>query len=381
MKTVQLKRMHKQDWEYVGSKPSAPLKKPLVLVFGDRLLLESTAIYEEVRELFPDGEIVIASSSANITNNMVFDGHIALTAIELEKNKVQIERTNSKEQKGSTDYEIGYRLLNTLPTTNLQFVFVLAEGSFINGSQLTSGMTTALQNETVITGGLCADATRFERTLAGYNEAPKEGEIIAIGFYGNDLEVSFSIYGGWTPFGPERIVTKSEGNVLYELDNQAALDLYKKYLGDKSKDLPASALLYPLNVTATEGEQSIVRSILNIDEANNAIILAGDIPLNAKVQLMMTNVDNIANASEKAAVMALENRATKPELAILVSCIGRKLVLDQRVEEEVDEVIEVVGPATTITGFYSYGEIAPFHGEQTCQLHNQTMTITLLSEK
>lgn len=381
MKTVQLKRKHKQDWEYVSPQPSVPLQKPLVLVFGDRLLLEECNIYEEVKALFPDGDIVIGSSSANIANNMVFDEHIAVTAIEFEKTKILIEKGNVKAQKDSNDYETGYRLLKKLPEENLQFVFVLAEGSFINGSQLTNGMTTALNNKTVITGGLCADATRFERTLAGYNETPKEGEIIAIGFYGDQLEVSFSIYGGWTPFGPERIVTKSEGNVLFELDNQPALDLYKKYLGEKSKELPASALLYPMNVTAKEGEQSIVRSILNVDEANNAIVLAGDIPLNAKVQLMMTNVDNIANASEKAATMALENRKTKPEVAILVSCIGRKLVLDQRVEEEVDEVIEVVGPETIITGFYSYGEIAPFHGEHACQLHNQTMTITLLSEK
>ncbi len=381
MKTIQLQRKNKDDWMYVGEPPEKPLKTPLVLVFGDRLLLEAADIFKEVQTLFPDGEIIIGSSSGNITGNMVFDERIAVTAIDFEKTAIVVKNGNVKDVQHQSDYETGYRLLKQFPEENLQFVFVVAEGSFLNGSELTRGMTTALQNKTVITGGLCADATRFEKTLAGYNEAPKEGEIIAIGFYGNALEVSFSIYGGWTPFGPERTVTRSQGNVLFELDNQPALDLYKKYLGDKSKDLPASALLYPLNVTSKEGEQSIVRSILNIDEENNAIVLAGDIPQNATVQLMMTNVDNIANASEKAATMALEQRKDQPDLAILVSCIGRKLVLDQRVEEEVDEVVEVVGKTTSITGFYSYGEIAPFHGESTCQLHNQTMTITLLSEK
>jgi len=203
---------------------------------------------------------------------------------------------------------------------------------------------------------------------------------VAIGFYGNTLEISFSIHGGWTPFGPERIVTKSSGNVLYELDGQPALDLYKTYLGDKARDLPGAALLYPLNVTSEDEDQSIVRSILNINEAENAVILAGDIKENSKVQLMMTNVDHIANASERAAKQALEHRQNKPELAILVSCIGRKIVLDQRVEEEIEEVIEVIGTDAVVSGFYSYGEIAPFHGEVACQLHNQTMTITLISE-
>ena len=177
---------------------------------------------------------------------------------------------------------------------------------------------------------MCGDSERFEKTLAAYNENPKQGEIVAIGFYSETLEVTFSIYGGWTPFGPERIVTKSEGNVMFELDNQPALDLYKKYLGDKAKDLPAAALLYPLNVKSKEEKQNIVRSILNIDEEKNAMILAGDIPEGSIVQLMMTNVDNIANASERAARQALGLRKNKPELAMLVSCIGRKLVLDQR---------------------------------------------------
>jgi hypothetical protein len=167
---------------------------------------------------------------------------------------------------------------------------------------------------------------------------------------------------------------------MFELDNKPALDLYKKYLGEKSKDLPVAALLYPLNVKSKEAKQTIVRSILNIDEKRNAMILAGDIPEGSIVQLMMTNVDNIANASERAARQALALRQNKPELAILVSCIGRKLVLDHRVEEEIEEVTEVLGKGITVTGLYSYGEIAPFHGEVSCQLHNQTMTVTLLSE-
>ena len=190
----------------------------------------------------------------------------------------------------------------------------------------------------------------------------------------------FSINVGWTPFGPERIVTKSKGNILYELDNLPALDLYKKYLGEKSVDLPSAALLYPLNVKSKNNNQSIVRTILNINEEENSMILAGDIIENSKVQLMITGVDDIVNAAEKAAINALELRKKKAELAILVSCIGRKLVLAQRVEEEVEEVIEVVGESVTITGLYSYGEIAPFIGENNCQLHNQTMTITLISE-
>lgn len=377
MKTVQLVKHKNKAWQYVVEHQE--LKEPLVLVFGNRFMLEDKNIYQEVKDLFPDGHIIFASSSAEISSNTVNLDSITITAIEFEKSSFKIKTSNVL----NTDldsFKTGGDLINQLPQDDLKYVLVISEGSFINGSQLTKGMNNATQSNLLITGGLCGDDARFEKTLASYNENPKEGELVAIGFYGDSLEISFSIHGGWTPFGPQRIVTKSKDNILYELDGQPALDLYKKYLGEKAKDLPGAALLYPLNVTSEEENQSIVRTILNIDEENNAVILAGDIKENSKVQLMMTNVDNIANASEKAASQALEIRKNKPELALLVSCIGRKLVLDQRVEEEIEEVIEVIGDDVVISGFYSYGEIAPFHGEVSCQLHNQTMTITLISE-
>jgi len=377
MKTVQLRKQENTDWEYLSEK--IELKAPLVLVFGNRYMLENTNIYEQVRELFPDGQLVFGSTSGDITAEYVDDDSITITAIEFERSTFDI-RTSNVVNSDLDSFKTGENLVNQFNKDGLKHIFVVSEGSFVNGSQLTKGMNSATGDELLITGGLCGDAARFEKTVASYNENPKPGEIVAIGFYGETFEASFAIHGGWTPFGPERVVTKSESNELYELDNQPALDLYKKYLGEKSSELPAAALLYPLNVQSANEEQSFVRTILNIDESKNTMILAGDIPENSKVQLMMTNIDNIANASELAARQALEKRKSKPQLALLVSCIGRKLVLDQRVEEEIDEVVSIIGKDTKVCGFYSYGEIAPFNLEINCQLHNQTMTITLISE-
>ncbi|WP_298351120.1 FIST N-terminal domain-containing protein [uncultured Dokdonia sp.] len=376
MKTVQLQRQKDKEWQYLSENVS--LKSPLVLVFGNRYLLEDAAIYEEVRSLFPDGHLIFGSSSGEIVAGAVNDEHITITAIEFEKTRFEVQTTSIIEAHNDSE-QAGRTVVEKLSKEGLKHIFVISEGSSVNGSALTKGMQEAAP-EVLITGGLCGDDARFERTLASYNQQPKEGEIIVIGFYGETFEASFSIYGGWTPFGPERLITKSEGNVLYEIDGKPALDLYKRYLGDKAEELPGSALIYPLNVKSQENEQSFVRTILNIDEEQNAMILAGDVPEKATVQLMMTNMDNIAIASETAASRAMEGRKTPPELALLISCIGRKLVLDQRVEEEVEEVMSVIGNDTTIAGMYSYGEIAPFYGEQSCKLHNQTMTITLISE-
>ncbi len=379
MITVQLRKTKDSKFEFISEEKK--LKEPLVMVFGNRYMLQDENIYNEVREIFKDGHIVFGSTAGDITSESVDDETVTITAIEFEKSKFVIKTTSVLNSFVKIDsHNTGKELIEKLPQEGLKYALIVSDGSYINGSQLAVGMNSATKDNTLITGALCGDGARFETTLSSYNENPKEGKIVAIGFYGDTLEVSFATNGGWTPFGPERIVTKSKDNILYELDGQPALDLYKTYLGEKSEELPGAALLYPLKVKSVDESKSIVRTILNINEDENSMILAGDIKEESRVQLMMTNVDSIVNAAETGAINASEMRENKAEVAILVSCIGRKLVLDQRVEEEVEEVIEIVGENTTICGFYSYGEIAPFDGEMDCQLHNQTMAITLMSE-
>ena len=369
----------KPNEPFVFNEKRIPLKEPLVLVFGNRYMLESEHIYAEVKDLFPNSHIVFGTTSGEIIDDSVLEGTVVLTAIEFEKSSVVIKRSNINDFKNN-DYKLGESLMAEFPKENLKHLFIISEGSSVNGSALISGLEKVKNTSISLSGGLCGDDGRFERTLASYNENPKEGEIIAIGFYGETLEITSSNYGGWTPFGPERIITKSEGNVLFELDGKPALDLYKTYLGEKANELPKSALLYPLSVRIEEDSEPLVRTILNIDNDKNTMILAGDMPEGSKVQLMMSSVDDIVSGAIHAAELAMKGREKNPELALLISCIGRKLVMDQRTEEEIEEVKSVIGNDTFISGFYSYGEMAPFSGQKECKLHNQTMTLTLFSE-
>lgn len=356
------------------------MDNPLVLAFGNRFLLEDKEIYQAIRQKFPRGAIVLGTTSGEILHNQVHFDSLCVTAIEFEKSQYHIASHNIKDS-GLDSRLAGRKVAEKLSKEGLRHVFVISEGTYVNGSDLAKGLQEEVGYKVTVTGGLCGDDTRFEKTLAGFNEPPKEGEIIVIGLYGEELSISFAIKGGWSPFGPNRKVTRSRGNVLYEIDNQPALDLYKRYLGEKANELPSAALIFPLNVREKGNAHSYVRTILSIDEDNNSMVLAGDIPEGATVQLMMTNMDSISMASEEAAQLAAEKLNQNADLAIMVSCIGRKLVLDQRVDEEPDEVKKTLDEETTICGFYSYGEIAPFEGERNCQLHNQTMTITLIGER
>lgn len=242
------------------------------------------------------------------------------------------------------------------------------------------GINTIAESDMLVTGGLAGDGERFESTLVGLNDAPGEGIIVGIGLYGKNIKVGHGSKGGWETFGLERLVTKSSANVLYEIDNKNALELYKRYLGPDADALPGTALLYPLAVMLPGNAEPVVRTILSVNNEAGSMTFAGDLPEGTKVRFMRANFDKLTSAASDAAFHTKEKGENSPEFALLISCVGRKMVLGSRTEDEVDAVDEVFSHSTLLSGFYSYGEISPITKGQGCQLHNQTMTITTFNE-
>jgi hypothetical protein len=351
----------------------------LVLVFGDRFLLDKPGIYDNFKKAYPQAPVVFCSTSGEIQGTEVYDDTIAVTAIAFKKTKVKAAIVNIKDFTGSL--EAGAHLLKLLAAPDLKHVLVMADGGLVNGSDLVQGMNSAAPAGVSVSGGLAGDAARFEKTLVGLNEQIGTGNMVAIGLYGNSLLVGHGSNGGWDPFGPYRTITKSRANVLYELEGKPALELYKQYLGQQAAGLPGTALLFPLSLITAEDSEPVVRTILAVNEADGSMTFAGNMPEGAKARLMQANFDKLIDAASGAAANSFTPFKThQPALAILVSCVGRKLVLNQRVFEEVESVQQVLGAGTALTGFYSYGEISPLLKSNGCALHNQTMTITTLTE-
>ena len=350
----------------------------LVLVFGARTILAQENRFFEIRSRYPNAQIVLSSTSGEIMDDLVFDESLSITAIDFEKTElkaISIDVNNVNES-----FDSGVKLAEMLNAENLCHVFVLSDGLNVNGSEIVKGINSVLPDSVSCTGGLAGDAASFNSTLVGLNTAPKEKSIVAIGFYGENLQVGFGSVGGWDNFGAERLVTRSKGNVLYELDGQSALELYKMYLGEKAAELPGSALLFPLGMKFGDDFETIVRTVLAVDDANGSMTFAGDIPEGCYVRLMKANFDKLIDGARLAAEHSLADTSSENRLAVLISCVGRKLILGQRVDEEVEVVKRVMGDHTVITGFYSYGEISPVDDSRKCELHNQTMTITTFSE-
>lgn len=349
----------------------------LVLGYGCRKILEEPDFFSLLKSKFPNAEIALSSSSGEIFCSEVYDETVAITVIGFSSTQIKTAEIDIKDYKNSS--KAGKALISKLPHENLKWVFVLSDGSEVNGSKLVKGLNEGRPDGVLISGGLAGDGDKFEQTVVGLNRAPVPNKILAIGFYGEKLELSHASCGGWESFGLERTVTRSQNNILSEIDHKNALDLYKKYLGKYAEDLPSSALLFPLSLKVDEDSTPVVRTILSINEKNNMMIFAGDLPKGSKVRFMKANTDRLIDAASDAATECLK-LSPNPKLAMVVSCVGRKLVLGERVGEEVEIVRNVLGEDSIVTGFYSYGEISPLRPFGKCALHNQTITITTVNE-
>ncbi len=174
-----------------------------------------------------------------------------------------------------------------------------------------------------MTGGLAGDGERFEETLVFWDEMSNKETVAVMGLYGKRLKVGYGSMGGWDPFGPERLITRSEGNILHELDGQSALELYKKYLGEYAKGLPATGLLFPLSLRTKDGGKGVVRTILSVNEEDQSMIFAGDVPEGVYARLMKANFDRLIDGAVGAAKTSYQAiGSTSPDLALLISCVG-----------------------------------------------------------
>jgi len=380
MKTVQLSWSKKSGWKNSEAVKEWNSEGQLVLVFGGVDEVVKPERYEELKSMFPKANIVMSSTAGEIIDDRLQDETLIATALNYDRTDLKVIELNVQDYKSCV--QCGSDIQNQLRGDKLSHILVISDGGMVNGDELVNGINRGLPENVIVTGGLAADAGRFDKTFVGLNGVPQPGKIVAIGHYGFDLKVAHGSMGGWDEFGPIRTVSKSRANILFELDGQPALSVYKKYLGEKASELPGAALLFPLSLYSKDRKTQLVRTILSIDEEQESMTFAGDVPQGSEVRFMMANFDRLIDGAAQAAEASLkQNTDQKPEFVLMISCIGRKIVLDQRVEEELESVKEIFGEDAIYTGFYSNGEISPFVEGASCSLHNQTMTITTYTEK
>ncbi|KTD66025.1 FIST N domain protein [Legionella santicrucis] len=366
--------------------PELDSANTLVLIFSAPEFYDFHEPILQLAEFYSQSKIVGCSTAGEIFGNYLFDHSIAVVVAKFAHTTLKIAKAlvnQSNESKNT-----GMIIADQLKDTHLRSIFVLSDGLNVNGSELVKGLNTAKEtNNLIITGGLAGDGSNFKRTWTILNNEILDHYVVAVGFYGSKIQIGHASKGGWDIFGPIRRITRSEANVLYELDYRPALQLYKEYLGEKASELPSSGLLYPLAIhdPNAHNDTQLVRTILAVNEKEQSLVFAGDIPTGWHAQLMRANFDRLIDSAHEAGNLAnnrmLSNGLEKlgPVLAIDISCVGRRLLLGARTEEEIESTFSALPEGSTQIGFYSYGELSPF-SVGNCELHNQTMTITTIHE-
>lgn len=355
----------------------------LVLVFGDADLLDDDApcgpALREVVAAHPASVVAGCSTAGQVLGADLADGTLTVAVVRFHRSRLVLETAAvSAGASGAVGLDLGRRLHRAGP--DLAWVLALADGTEVNGSALAAGLADGAGPGVLVTGGLAGDGDRFTRTWVLVDGRPTGSSACAVGVYGTDLQVGSGSRGGWSVMGPERRVTRSRGAELLELDGRPALDLYRDYLGERASGLPGTALLFPLQVrTPAQPDRELVRTVLGTDDTARSLTFAGDVPEGSVAQLMRTTTEDLLDAAGSAAA-----EASRPSggtaLALAVSCVGRRLILGRRTEDELDAVLDELGGAAELVGFYSYGELSPA-GASGCDLHNQTMTVTVVGER
>jgi len=356
----------------------------LVFYFGSRRTLADPAVYNSLRQRFPAAHILGCSTGGQLARDNVSDDTACAMALDFAATDLRVARAAIGRTADSRT--TGAAIGAALKDDRLAGVFVLSDGLKVNGSALVEGIAAEVGSAVPVSGGLAGDGAEFARTMVCCDAPPERDIVAAVGFYGDAVRIGHGSAGGWDVFGPLRTITRSSGNVLFEVDGKSALDLYKLYLGpEESEKLPGSALLFPLRIFDPDHpDRSVVRTILAVDHAAGSMTFAGDMPLGWKAQLMRGNIGRLCAGAAEAthrAVAAAHPDAGTQSAAIFVSCIGRRLLMGQRIEEEIEAVTAELGGSCVPTGFYSYGEISPHEVSGFCQLHNQTMTVTVIAER
>lgn len=369
-------KLNGENWVYEKEIISDKNSVGIVFIFGDTDIFKDSVYYQTLKNIYPNANIVGCSSAGNILGDSLSYSSMVATAVSFDKIKTILSVVDFLESDIIEDVSV--KLTEQLPKEGLQHIFILSDGLNINGSELVRGINKNLRN-VAVTGGMAGDGGRFQDTFVIANDIPKQNRVVAIGFYSDSAIISSGCFSGWSEFGAERIITKSSANILFELDGEPALDLYKKYLGEYASELPSSGLRFPLSIKEKDGDEEVIRTLLSINEEDKSITFAGDVPTGFTARLMKPDIELLIEGAQLAAEEIKQKESTG--LALIVSCVGRKIILNQFVDEEVEAVGQVLGSNVNLVGFYSYGEFAPFLKDSFhCELHNQTMTLTVIYE-
>jgi hypothetical protein len=333
-------------------------------------------ILHRINEIFPNIELIGGTTDGEVSSVLEFQqDSIALMLFcaddieiraavgrNISKNPIAIAQQTAETVKQSL-------------TAPLKFCIATPESITTNASAILEGLKSALGDIPIFGGATAAQRTATNDYQFFKTEVLSDSVPILL-FAGNIL-FSHGVAGGWHPIGKRGIVTKVDGNIVYEIDNKPALEFYQYYFENFAPD---SA--YPLAVFPPGEDKFFLRGSPTFNAELGSITTSGEVPLNSVVQISEGAQADILAASESAFNRAWETYpGQEPVAALLFSCAWRRWVLGSRTSQEYADIARNLKREIAICGFYTYGEIAPLQENGQSFFHNITFVTLLIGNR
>jgi hypothetical protein len=344
----------------------------LVFCTGDIELFEQQK--PAIRQQFPQAEIVGCSTVASINDDFIVEHSLVISTLSFEHGMVNTigcdQISDFLEQ-----FPFWLKKLDSLRA----IILLTTDASRHNGSWMQE-VADQLPVDVLLAGAV---ASNHEPELGAlfYHKQLDESGVIAIALCGDGLTIEMGALGGWDSIGQEFEVTKTKGNVLYELNEKPALPVYRDALAEKGHDLFTDTIKFPLCVRPENNAFGYIRAITNIDTDNGSIEFGGPMIENTYARICKTNPNQLLDGAAGASTQLVQKMKQLPEFVLVFSSVRRQQILGDKINQEVDIIREDVGEQATIAGFYTFGAIAPLFESRDYVLQNQTISVLAIHEQ
>ncbi len=262
--------------------------------------------------------------------------------------------------------------------------FIIASGWLTqDGENIVEGITDGFGGDVTIFGGMAGDDLALTGPIVFTNGHSSSQGLLALIIDEDKIQIDGIATCGWKPVGTTKTITKSEGNIVYTIDDKPALDMILKYLGvdydfDSGKEIVTQlGALYPLQMER-EGVAPVMRTAMFANRNDRSLICAGNIPQGSKVKFSLPpDFDAIEQVIEECKQLQNEQQPEADAL-IMFSCISRNLSFGILMKEEIEQVQNVWN--APMAGFFSYGEFGKSKTGKH-EFHNNTCCVVTLKEK
>jgi hypothetical protein len=268
-------------------------------------------------------------------------------------------------------------------------LFVFPDGLTENFDYFIAGLEENLPNDQFLPLWGGGAGNNFNAWAPTYQYCDDEviSDGVAYALLSGEAQTAWAISHSVIPIGGERIVTRSEGNVIYEIDGKPATDVLKEYLPEDALTDERDWLQYAISLALSfkapnymKDEEYVVRGIPQLNLTDGSIIVQSDVEEGTSIWFSSRDVEKITTGLDRMATQIQEQLGgEQPELVFQFECVtrGQLMFREQEKLRLLKRFRQSVGPDVPWVGFYTIGEIGPV--EEHNDIHRLGSVVLALS--